>query len=390
MQDNIITELLGLKDIKIKGVTNSPNLVEIFIENNVRAHKCPNCQSITSKIHDYRNQKVKDISILIKPVILVIRKRRYVCKHCNKRFYENIYFLGRYKRMSTRLIGFIIDRLRENYSMKSVARECRLSISTVIRVFDLISYTNKELPSVISIDEFKGTTDKGKYQCIIADPVNKRVLDILPDRELVNVKDYLKSFKSRENVQYVVMDMWEPYKLAVKRALPNAQIVIDKFHFIRHNAWAIERVRKEVQENMPDHLRKYMKKSKKLLLAKKENLSAESKHKLAHMLELSNKLRKAYILKEKFYWVMKAENSKKARRRLNRWYKLVNKFNLPQYNYMVNTIKNWEPEILLSFDVPYTNGCIEGFNNKIKVIKRNAFGYKRFTRFRNRILHCCF
>ncbi|MFY9377039.1 MAG: transposase, partial [Peptococcia bacterium] len=53
------------------------------------------------------------------------------------------------------------------------------------------------------------------------------------------------------------------------------------------------------------------------------------------------------------------------------------------------TILNWKQEFLNSFDVPYTNGCIEGFNNKIKVIKRNAFGFKIFNRFRTRILHCC-
>ncbi len=202
--------------------------------------------------------------------------------------------------------------------MKSVAQECNLSIPVVMRLFDLVNYTNNDLPEVISIDEFKGTTDKGKYQCIIADPVNRKVLDILEDREMVKVKDYLKSFEKRDKVKFVVIDMWEPYKQAVKASLPNAQIVIDKFHFVRHNVWAIERVRKDVQENMPDYLRKYMKCSKWLLLAKRENLKPEAKHRLAHMLELSNRLRKAYILKEKFYWVMKANNSKEAERRLNR------------------------------------------------------------------------
>lgn len=389
MHDNIIAELFDLHDVKISEVNNQTNLIEIHFENIVKTHECPNCGNITKNIHDYRVQRIKDVAILVKPVILVLRKRRYICKHCKKRFSENTNYLGKYKRMSTRLIGYVLTRLRQNYSMKSVAQECNITIPLVMRLFDLISYTNKELPEVISIDEFKGTTDKGKYQCIIADPVNRKVLDILEDREMVKVKDYFKSFDKRDLVKYVVIDMWEPYKQAVKASLPNAQIVIDRFHFVRHNVWALERVRKEVQENMPDHLRKYMKRSKRLLLAKRENLKPEAKHRLAHMLELSNRLRKAYILKEKFYWVMKSDSSIKAKRRLNRWYKLVRKLNMPEYEIMVNTLRNWETEILVSFDVPYTNGCIEGFNNKVKVIKRNAFGYKNFKRFRNRILHCC-
>ncbi|WP_143147770.1 transposase, partial [Desulforamulus hydrothermalis] len=73
----------------------------------------------------------------------------------------------------------------------------------------------------------------------------------------------------------------------------------------------------------------------------------------------------------------------------NRWLNLVKQHKIKEFYYLANTIVNWKTEILNSFDVPYSNGCIEGYNNKIKVIKRNAFGFRNFNRFRSRILHCC-
>ncbi|SHG76582.1 Transposase, partial [Thermosyntropha lipolytica DSM 11003] len=97
----------------------------------------------------------------------------------------------------------------------------------------------------------------------------------------------------------------------------------------------------------------------------------------------------AYFLKEKFMDFVNAANSGEAEIKLNEWLELVKVCKIEQFSYLANTISNWKEEILNSFDVPYTNACTEGFNNKIKVIKRNAYGYRNFSRFRNRILHCC-
>ncbi len=80
MHDNIIAELLDLQEVKISEVRNESSLVEIYIENKVKSHECPKCKNITRSIHDYRMQRIKDVSIMLKLVILVLRKRRYVCK----------------------------------------------------------------------------------------------------------------------------------------------------------------------------------------------------------------------------------------------------------------------------------------------------------------------
>ena len=133
-------------------------------------------------MYDYRTQVIKDIPAFGKLINIVLRKRRYYCKCCGKRFFENNSFLPKYHRMTNRLCAFVIDKLRDERSFTSVAKEVDLSLSTVIRIFDVISYPKAELSTALSIDEFKGNTNGEKYQCILTDPVNKVVLDILPER----------------------------------------------------------------------------------------------------------------------------------------------------------------------------------------------------------------
>lgn len=96
-----------------------------------------------------------------------------------------------------------------------------------------------------------------------------------------------------------------------------------------------------------------------------------------------------FHLKERFYKVSNAKSSSEARELLKEWIDLARRSGIKEYISCANTLIRWFKEIVNSFDVPYTNGYIEDFNNKIKVIKRNAFGFRNFERFRNRILHCC-
>ncbi|WP_276717025.1 transposase, partial [Caloranaerobacter azorensis] len=248
----------------------------------------------------------------MKNTFLIIRKRRYVCD-CGKRFYEKLDFLPRYHRMTSRLVCSIIKELEQNYSMKSVAkRRLNVSINTVQRVFDYVSYSLNNLPEAISIDEFKGNSDDVKYHCSIVDQINHKVLDIVKDRKFSCLSAYFKVFNNRDKVKYFICDMYRPFVDIAKTYFKDAKIVIDKYHFVRYNNWAIENVRKRVQKNMPSHLRKYYKRSRKLILARKDNLNEESKQQLEVMLLYSEDLRQAHYLKELFYKVTEAKSSKEA------------------------------------------------------------------------------
>ena len=157
-----IEKLTGLQGLEIKNIENTDNKIHIFCQLKRKHHKCPCCNAITNTIHDYRVQVIKVIPAFGKKCFIHLKKRRYRCS-CGKRFAENNSFLPRYHRMTNRLSTYIIDRLREVTSFSSIAREVNLSVSTVIRIFDFVSYSPKKLPVALSIDEFKGNTNREKY-----------------------------------------------------------------------------------------------------------------------------------------------------------------------------------------------------------------------------------
>ena len=105
------------------------------------------------------------------------------------------------------------------------------------------------------------------------------------------------------------------------------------------------------------------------------------------MLSTSELLRNAYLLKNKFMEFVDSTSLDEAKQKLNAWYLYVATCKLPEFDYCLGTISRWQDGILNSFSVPFTNGYTEGVNNKIKVLKRNAFGVRNFERFRSRILY---
>ena len=383
-------KLLNLQGVLVKKVTSVHSFTMINIEMPVTPHACPHCGTHTSYIHDYRKQLIKDIPAFGQSVILNYRRRRYRCPHCGKCFSEQHPFVPRYHRMTSRLVAHIIDQLRSECSFTSVAKSVNLSVSTVIRVFDILSFPRpKKLPHVFAIDEFKGNTGNIKYQCIITDPASKRVLDILPDRSQQQLIDYLKQWdsKSRKRVRYFVSDMWQQYTDIASAFFKNATQIIDRYHFIRQILWASDNVRKRVQKLYGDRNRKLFKHSKRLLIKRSSKLKDYEAERINAMMYISDELRQAYYLKEAFYTVIDAQSREEAKRLMADWILSAQNSGIPEYTSCSNTLINWQTGILNSFDVPYSNGFTEGCNNKIKVIKRNAYGYRNFERFRKRILH---
>ena len=155
---------------------------------------------------------------------------------------------------------------------------------------------------------------------------------------------------------------------------------------VRYITWALENVRKRIQKDMPPSKRKYFKRSRRISLSHYWKLNDESKQALEVMLMQSNDLAVAYYLKEQFYDFMESKNRDEAYRKLRKFILSVQASELEEFNATLTMLSNWVKYILNAFDCPYSNGFTEGTNNKIKVIKRNAYGYRNFENFRNRIL----
>jgi transposase len=386
---NCIENLTGLQDVIINKIENCNNETHIYCSLKVKEHKCPCCGEHTTSIHDYREQIVKDVPAFGNNVFIHLRKRRYRCKYCGKRFQENNNFLPKYYRMTSRLITYILDKLRTNCSYTSVAKIVNLSVTTVIRIFDYISYPKPKLPKVLSIDEFKGNTGSEKYQCILTDPDNKVVLDILPMRYKHYLTNYFRDYdkESREKVNYFISDMWQTYADISAVWFKNAVFVVDKYHWIRQIMWAFENVRKQEQKKFSKTHRIYFKHSRKLLLKRFDELNDEQKQQVNVMLYASPTLSTAYFYKEDFLKILNNKDKEVAQKDLKLWIESALDTEIPQLVKCANTMINWFKGITNSLSTKYINGFTEGCNNKIKVLKRNAYGYRNFRRFRNRILH---
>ena len=387
LQRDCTAKMLDMEHAEIINVEMGVSEIIIDTQMKRRMHTCPVCETQTDEIHDYRIQIVKDLPVQGKKLRWRYRKRRYRCIGCGKRFYENNYLLPKWHRITNRMTAFCLLEFGKKCSQADIAKGLGVSPSTVGRWLKLLGFAKpNSLPGVLSIDEFRGNTDRGKFQCILTAPTEKAVFDILPTRYSSDISSYFRSFSNRQDVRYVVMDMNKEYLAIAKHHFPQAKIVIDKFHVVRYSTWAFENVRKRVQSRLLPGDRKYFKRSRKLLLAHMQNLSADSKAAVERMLLVSDDLGDAYLLKEKFYEFMASKDSVQGKERLRAFRMFALAVNLPEFEPCLTMLQNWEPYILNAFDCSLSNAFTEGANNTIKVLKRVAYGYHNFDNFRRRIL----
>lgn len=388
-QENYITEILGIKDAEIEKVEQEGREIRIRFRKQRTGMKCPHCGEYTNDVHDYRIKELRDIPIQGKAVRLEYRRRRYVCRRCGHKIAEPFELAGKNQRTTARLAVYGLGLSKERRSGKSIAKELGVSASSVNRWLKHVPrFRPTELPRVLSIDEFRGNAGGERFQCILTAPEEKKIVDILPDRSVCTIQDYLKSFSNRGDVAYFVMDMNRGYRDIARTIFPKAKIVIDRFHYVRYGVWAFENVRKRVQKSLNPHQRKYFKRSRKLLLARASRLSTEDRQAVEVMLSHSEDLTRAWLLKEEFFKFVDARSSCDAKGALDRFRHFARQLHLPEFRECLRMLNNWEEYILNSFDCPYSNGFTEGINNSIKVLKRATFGMPNFQNFRARILYC--
>lgn len=383
---NYTAEFLNLEDVIITKVENIADQLHIAIELPRRKHVCPCCGAETDRVHDYRMQIIKDVP-LARDTFLHLRKRRYRCA-CGKRFFEKNTFLPRYYRVTSRLVAEIMFSFRKLISAKEIGSRFNVSAVTAMRYFNLFNKKPTMLPEVISLDEFKGNSGGQKYNSIVADPKEGTVLDILPNRYENDLIKYFSHFPNKTNVKYFVCDMNPHFRRVSQICFPKAVIVADRYHVVRQVYWAMERVRKNEQNKLSKGLRKYFKKSRFLLSKPIEKLTEEEMDKLSLMFEIAPGLADAYRLKNEFLDVIRTKSSAEGRQKLVDWLLGAEVMDLPEFYDCTKAYRNWFNEILNSMDVPWTNGFIEGCNNKTKVLKRVCFGMRSFSNFRKRILFC--
>lgn len=411
-----IEKILGLENykiIKIEEIGGSKNMKKIInVETKNKKQKCPLCGEYTSSIHDrLKPIELKYLKLFEYETKVIIKKKRFICHKCNKKFTEEVDLNNKGKNISNKLEQKVLkDLLNYNLSIKYIAQENKISSYSVRNILEtaMDEYPKqvKNLPRVISFDEFKADTNKGKYAFVINDPIHRKCLDILPDRKKESLIQYFTHCENRPSVEFVISDMYEPYLLVQQIMFPHAKYVVDRFHYTRYIMDALDKVRIRLQKEYGYNSKEYrmLKNKKNVTLLRKYSNDIEwftytKRNKNNHtinilkydlreeLLSINEELKQAYILKELFFDTVRHTEYLEIEEELKEWISIC-KESMDEFKEAAKTIENWLPYIVNSFiDERFSNGFTEGLNNKIKVVKRIAFGYRNFDFFRLRIMY---
>lgn len=352
----------------------------------------------------------KNIQLLLgdvnfSPLLLNLKKQRFLCRTCGETFSARTTLADKHCHISNIIKRKITDLLTEEIAMSTIAKQTFVSPNTVIRILRHTEKTftkHRQLPQTLCIDEFKSVKNcNGKMSFIFCDGDTHDILDIVENRKQKYLIDYFLRFdlSERLKVKFVVMDMYKPYIEVIKTCFPNANIVIDKFHVVQHLNRALNRIRVETMNTYrytrPTDYRK-LKQLWKLVLKNRENLEFEpfethrlfegkmtEKMMVDYLVALSPELSKAYHVINDLKYDIGTNDSLQFTEDLT----LSKHFPLRRYvRTCLNSLTYHLDGINLSLDHHYTNGPLEGLNNRIKNIKRSGYGYRNFYNLRARIL----
>ena len=242
---------------------------------------------------------------------------------------------------------------------------------------------------MIGIDEIAMHKGHKDFIVVISNLTNKRVIDVLQDRKKAALKDYMRGWSKRfkARVKYVAIDLWGPYRSVVESMLPNAKAVADRFHVMQSLNKALDNCRKQAKRESADQ--EIWKNAKYAVLKNREDLTEEQVKILNRVLKASANLKTCYELKESFRGIFNDSNDRETGNvKLSTWVLDIVRRKITEYYEFVRTILNWKENILNYFDEWVSSGFVEGVNNKIKLIKRKAFGFVNFENFRIKIIDC--
>ena len=431
--NNDTIKLLNLEGINID-LTNSYVdkvngilICTIVLNNNTKC--CKICGSTNICSHGFISKKIVHSISTNQPCILKYKARRFRCKDCKKTFLEHNPFCREDEKLSLYTDMKIIEKLRSHTAtFTSVSRDLNISIQTVINIFDkYASGSRLKFDKVICMDEiYTNKLTSKKYSCIIMNFMNRQVIDVYPSRLKYDLINYLMRvpLNEREQVKYVIIDMWETYKQVSLDVFPNCIVAVDSFHVIKHLNLAMDMIRLKVMRKYDKgHSRLenaemyyYMLKKFHYFFTKNFDDIYEGNIKIPkihtawdkieirkYLLSIDSDLSYAYYLKEKYQEFSLTAKYESCDEEFN---ELINDFrssHLAEFQVFGKLINHWKTEIKNSFirinfytknkngELAFikkrlSNGPMEGSNSRIKCIIKNANGYKNFDRFRKRIL----
>lgn len=344
---------------------------------------CGGCGKACQTFYDRKRIRVRDLSCGEHPVYLDIEIRRVACTVCGV-IWEDLPFLSP-SRKFTRRFALVIGDLCRAMSIKDVAKRIDLDWRTIKELDTLymqaqLRVAGHPAPHAIGIDEIsiqKGHT----YRIVVSDLDRGRAIWCGGEGRTQADMDRFFAFLGPENsrnIRVAVMDMWKPFRTSTQAHAPQAAIVFDKFHILRHLSDALDVVRRSEYKRVAGDERQFIKGQRYVLLSKRENLSADGRKNLETLLEENTRLNIAYILREQFEQLWDYADPEQARAFFDNWRNGLDDQDLPSYKKFATMVnRHWDGIATychLDGNIPL--GFVEGFNNKIRVFQRRAYGLR--------------
>jgi len=342
-----------------------------MIEPEEPPYVCIHCGSIDVKFtkHSVRYRDVVDIPSQGKRVLLRIKHRRYKCSACGETFYEPLNGIDTFAKATKRLKEYIMEQAVKR-SYEDIGDEVGLSSQTVKRYFDEVvmeirNNTKIKAPRVLGIDEVYICK---RARAVLMDIEKGIMIEMLESNTKVALKAFISSMEGYENIEAVTMDMCPAYKYVCKELIPNAKVIIDKFHVIAFANKALLKYFNAIKNKANTAETQELWGVRKILLTGKEKLTPDKIAKRDAIFKKYDELRIAYWLKEDLRDVYLAADSKEAFELFYLWEESVPK-SMKHFVKIKNTLNRCKQEVINYFKFPnenLTNSFTESMNRVTK------------------------
>ena len=349
---------------------------------------CPHCgRSNDTVAHAKRTLVIRDIPSHGKAVVIHLDVPRLKCRQCIQTFTASVPEVDTGREMTERLAKWI-GRQSIEYTYAEIAKQVKVDEKTVRNIFDeyvvvLAKEYRRETPVWLGIDEIK----LKRFRSIFTNLHGRSLIDMLPDRYVSTVTAFLASMPDKDRITHVAIDMWSGYRRAAQEALPNAKIVVDKFHVLMKANMAFEAVRRKIARESSNGAGLGLKRAHKLFDKRAKDLNDEQSLTVSGWLNTFPLLAAAYDLKERLYTIYEVKTSEEAWGEYLHWESTIPSELAKPFRVVKTAFRNWKPYILNYFDDQrVTNAFTESFNAKVRAVYRNGRGYT-FERLRAKVLY---
>jgi transposase len=324
-----------------------------------------------------------------RPQKIVLHGNEQYCRRCKRVLREPIHF-ARAKGRSLKAFDRFVVQLCAIATIKAVAAFLGVGWDLVKGIFkeDLRKrLKNRKLTQVryIAVDEF--AVRKGhRYMTVVMDLETGQILHAAHGKGADALIPFLKRLRrQRVKLRAVAMDMSPAYMQAVSEVFPQVDIVHDPYHIVTTVNKAIDETRKDMYRHMTGDERSLIKGARFLLLRSLESLKENALVKLSQIMELNEPLYQAYLLKEEMRWFWNLPNAQAAEQFLQTWAEEAYATGLKRFHKLADSLFRHKPGLLSYFSHRISTGPLEGLNNKIKVLKRQAYGFRDDEYFKLRL-----